>query len=281
MAKMILNYRLLWKELVLFSSAQLIGAFSALKLAPLIDNYGMAVEFNFSWPDLVFLFIFIIILFFLFSRFSWIANSIVRFFLILAVFSGSQFIFYSFLPKNLVMLSTLVLVVLFIFWRKVMVHNIAMIFGIAGIGAVFGLNITPIQAIIILSVLSFYDIIAVYWTKHMVKMAEGMIKTKNIFGLIIPEKSGDFISPIDKAQPGQGFMILGSGDIIMPLILSSSVIISSFLSSLIIIGFSVTGMFLTHILFVNQNVRRPMAALPPIAAMSILGYLLTVFLNIV
>ena len=115
----------------------------------------------------------------------------------------------------------------------------------------------------------------------MVKMAEGMIKTKNIFGLIIPEKSGDFISPIDKAQPGQGFMILGSGDIIMPLILSSSVIISSFLSSLIIIGFSVAGMFLTHILFVNQNVRRPMAALPPIAAMSILGYLLTVFLNIV
>ena len=69
-------------------------------------------------------------------------------------------------------------------------------------------------------------------------------------------------------------MILGSGDIALPLILIISVARASFWQAIVVAGFSLLGLLVTHLIFVNQKVRRPMAALPPIAALSIIGYLL-------
>jgi len=39
--------------------------------------------------------------------------------------------------------------------------------------------------------------------------------------------------------------------------------------------FSLIGLFITHLIFVNQKSRRPMAALPPIATLTIIGYLVS------
>lgn len=74
-------------------------------------------------------------------------------------------------------------------------------------------------------------------------------------------------------------MILGSGDIIMPLILASSVAgLHGLAGGLTVILFSMAGLFLTFWLFVSQRTRRPMAALPPIAVMAIIGYLASLIL---
>ena len=116
-------------------------------------------------------------------------------------------------------------------------------------------------AIVLLAVFSVYDIIAVYKTKHMVKMARDMMEAGAIFGLIIATKK-----PKD-------FMILGSGDILLPLILSATVAAYSILGAVIISLFAAAGLFVTHLLFSNQKRRKPMAALPPIATLSIIGYL--------
>ncbi len=243
-------------------------------MSPFIKETIGTTEFKFSLLDLAVILIFGFVFFFLLSRFPRGSNFIIRLFLIFAVFSGAQIVFFSFLPENFATLASLALAVLFISLRRIAVYNFAMIFGIAGIGAIFGLSIKPLTAVIILIVLSFYDIIAVYWTKHMIKMAEGMIKMRNIFGLVIPEKASDFGASMDQARPGDNFMILGSGDVIMPLILAGSVVPQSIFSAFLIGVFSVGGMVLTHLLFINQKIRRPMAALPPIAVMAILGYLL-------
>ena len=130
-------------------------------------------------------------------------------------------------------------------------------------------------AVWVLAVLSVYDIIAVYFTKHMVKMAEGMIASKAIFGFIIPLQSSGFKEKISAVQPGENFMVLGSGDIVLPLILTVSVARVSFLQAIFVAVFSVFGLLATHLIFVNQKERRPMAALPPIAALSIIGYLVS------
>ena len=75
--------------------------------------------------------------------------------------------------------------------------------------------------------------------------------------------------------PGEGFMILGSGDVALPLVLAASLVRTSLTQASVVAVFSLLGLILTHLIFTNQATRRPMAALPPIAAMSIIGYLVT------
>ena len=108
-------------------------------------------------------------------------------------------------------------------------------------------------------------------------MAEGMIASRAIFGFIIPAKLSGFKEKLSVVRPGENFMILGSGDIVLPLILTASLARSSFWQAMAVAVFSVFGLLLTHLIFVNQKERRPMAALPPIAALSIVGYLITTF----
>jgi len=274
---MSLKPSLLWKELLMFGAAQFLGIWSAFKLLPLVKELG-GVRLEFSLTDVIFLVIFGALFFFLLTRTRKGGGFFIRAFLVLVVFSGSQIIFVSFFNENIATFLALFTAALFYFARFVMVQNIAMILAIAGIGSIFGLSVTPFVAVIILLALSFYDIAAVYWTKHMVKMAEGMIRTRNIFGIIIPETISGLGASMKSAQPGKGFMILGSGDIVMPIILAASVVSYSLLAALVIGIFSLVGLVITHILFVSQKIRRPMAALPPIAVMSIIGYLVSVLI---
>jgi presenilin-like A22 family membrane protease len=74
-------------------------------------------------------------------------------------------------------------------------------------------------------------------------------------------------------------MILGSGDIGLPVLLVSSVAQYSVYDAIIAAIFSLAGLFLTHLIFVNQRERKPMAALPPIATMSIIGYFVSLITN--
>ena len=75
-------------------------------------------------------------------------------------------------------------------------------------------------------------------------------------------------------------MILGSGDIGLPLMFAASLVSTSLWAAVVVALFSVIGLFVTHVLFLNQQQRRPMAALPPIATMAIIGYLVALMLNL-
>ena len=112
----------------------------------------------------------------------------------------------------------------------------------------------------------------------MVKLAEAMIQSRAIFGFVIPSSFKSFGERMTQVLPGEQFMILGSGDVILPLLLSASLVRASIYQSVIVALFSVLGLFLMHLIFANQKIRRPMAALPPIAMMSIIGYLIVSFL---
>lgn len=184
-------------------------------------------------------------------------------------------VFLSFFSETVALLAAILVIIGMVSLKIILMQDIAVVLAIAGIGAVLGLGLTPLIVVFILIILSFYDIIAVYKTKHMIKLAETMIKSRTIFGFIIPFNFKDFFVSSHRAHPGEGFMILGSGDIIMPVLLSASLVPISLRQSLFVLFFSLIGLFIAHLLFVNQEKRRPMAALPPIAAMSIIGYLIS------
>ncbi|TSC74305.1 MAG: hypothetical protein G01um101444_331 [Parcubacteria group bacterium Gr01-1014_44] len=269
-------------EAFLFGAVQALGLWVAWRF---LNNPGLSqlipdasASFRFTPADFLILAVFVFLFIFLAIKKNKASRFFFRGFLWLIIFSGAQIVFSLFLAPLLALLASLAVVVAMAAVPRVAVLNMAVVFGLAGLGAVLGLSLSPMMAVWILAVLSVYDIVAVYITKHMVKMAEGMIASRAIFGFIIPSKFSGFFEKISAVRPGEDFMILGSGDIALPLVLVVSVARVSFLQAFIVAGFSLLGLLATHLIFVNQKVRRPMAALPPIAALSIIGYLVASFI---
>ena len=125
--------------------------------------------------------------------------------------------------------------------------------------------------------MSVYDYIAVYKTKHMVKMAKTMIAGRAIFAMIYPEHWHGFRSHLNKTHPGEGFMMLGTGDFVFPIIMATSAYTVSATAAWTVLAVSLLGLLLMHLIFSLQKVRRPMPALPPLAAFSIIGFLVSTF----
>ena len=273
---MFLRLSLFSKEVVLFGITLLLGIFSAHNYAPLIEK-SIIEPSPFSWDSIVFFLIFAAIFSMVVLKFKRVGAASFKFLLLLVVFSGSQAIFGSVLASPWDLFLALLMVFIFMTVKNILVHNLGMVLGIAGISSILGITITPIVAVALLVILSFYDIIAVYWTKHMVYLARGMMESGAIFGFVIPFEWKDIFyhSHEAKHKVGEKFMILGSGDIGLPLVLASSVAVISIGQGLIIGLFAVFGLFATHLIFINQSQRRAMAALPPIATMTIIGYLVS------
>ena len=203
-----------------------------------------------------------------------------RIFFLLALFSGTLITLNIFLNNTLSLIFSLFFITIYIFYPYVWFHNFILILTLPGIAAMLGASITPYAAVILLIFMSVYDYIAVYKTKHMVKMAKAMITGRAIFAMIYPERVSGFKSHLNKAHPGEGFMMLGTGDFVFPIIMATSAFSISASAAWTVLMISLLGLLLMHLIFSLQKVRRPMPALPPLAAFAILGFLLAVMLKI-
>jgi len=267
------------KEVILFGLTLALGLYAAYRYSLNLTDIIQEGMVKFTLTDLVVLLILFGAIFFI-SRHKRIARFSFKFFLILVVFSGTQVVLGTILPSPWDLLIAVLFTLVFSIGINVLVHNLGIILGIAGIAAVFGLSISTELGLILLVALSLYDIMAVYVTKHMVTMAKSMVESGAVFGFLIPFEFKGFFSGKDEARAGIGenFMILGSGDIGLPLIFAASLVKVSLVSAIITAAFSLLGLLLTHLLFINQGQRRAMAALPPIATMMIIGYLVSLLI---
>lgn len=196
-------------------------------------------------------------------------------FLLLVIFIGAQTIFSLILPPFSATIFAFLLVILRITKPRLWTHNLSLGLGIAGISATLGVIASWQTFAIILAVLSVYDIIAVYKTKHMVKMARALAAKGALFALVIPEKFSFWkadLSEVDLKEKGK-FLFLGTGDLALPIAFAVSVISEGLLASLVVIGATLIGVFLLHWLFTKQRKPQPMPALPPIATCAIVGFL--------
>jgi len=176
-------------------------------------------------------------------------------------------------------LLALILIGILIFWwlkrPSILIQDLCLILGIAGVGSILGLSLAPQIVVLLLVTFSIYDFIAVYKTKHMVKMAKEMIESKAILALVVPPNILGLRASLEEIKPGGKFLILGGGDIIFPLLLCVSLVPQGILSPLIVAIFSLIGLFTGFYFFISQKVRQPIPALPPIAVFSIIGFLIT------
>jgi presenilin-like A22 family membrane protease len=149
--------------------------------------------------------------------------------------------------------------------------NLATVLAAAGAGALFGTSFGFVPAMLFLVLISVYDYIAVFKTKHMVELADYMVKKDLSFTV-----TSKAVLPKEKKERR---MDLGSGDLMLPVMISvSSMTISPIASLLVFIGATLSiGIFLEYV----STKKAVFPALPPIAAGIIiflfLGYVLGMY----
>lgn len=133
--------------------------------------------------------------------------------------------------------------------------NIAAVLASAGAGAVFGFTFGFFAAMLFLLALAIYDYISVYKTKHMVTMANEIVKRNMAFTITAKQKL-----PSGK----ESRLDLGTGDISIPIMAEvSAYSVSPLLSAWALAG-AILGVAI--VLFIAWQKKEVIPALPPIAA---------------
>lgn len=194
----------------------------------------------------------------------------------LSIFSGVWFLTALVMPGYAFILAVALLMVRYLA-PYVLLQNVFMILGIAGIGSAIGAS-TPWQTMaIVIAILAVYDVIAVYGTKHMVTMFKGLLAQGVVFALIIPEHPRLLLKRMKDVGPGEGFSFLGSGDLALPTLFVASAAREGLALGLGAAVGSILGLLATDFLF-QRGSKRPMPALPPIAIGTLAGFFVVKFL---
>tara|TARA_Y100000310_G_scaffold281880_1_gene302686 strand:- start:70 stop:591 length:522 start_codon:yes stop_codon:yes gene_type:complete len=145
-----------------------------------------------------------------------------------------------------------------IFKRNVITQNISELFIYGGLASVFVPVINIMSAILFLIIISIYDFIAVFKTKHMIHMAKTQAKMKIFPGLMIPSAK-------------RKVAVLGGGDLGLPLIFTGVALKTIGIKALIIPIFSAIALYYLMMLG-KKNKFYP--AMPFITAGCFVGYLI-------
>jgi presenilin-like A22 family membrane protease len=163
----------------------------------------------------------------------------------------------------------------------VWLHNLVLILAASSLGAVFGRFITPWTAMGIILALAIYDFLAVRF-KFMLWMADKLSEVNALPALIIPRdysqwnsnlrKHGEKMIEINPAE--REYSILGGGDIAFPCLLTASMYFTQgFKPAAIMAVLGLVGLVSVYAIQAIFLKGRPMPALPPIAAFTLVGLL--------
>lgn len=143
---------------------------------------------------------------------EWLKDLLFRLFEALATVFASWVVFIAILVNDLVALAVAVLLVVVrnVWRRMILLRNFAAIVTTAGAGSFLGFALGVFPVIVLLVLLSIYDFIAVFKTKHMVTLANAMTKKNLSFTYALPTKEHTFE--------------LGTGDMVVPLTFAVSVL---------------------------------------------------------
>lgn len=140
----------------------------------------------------------------------------------------------------------LLLSILKIYKPGLIIQNISEIFIYGGLAAIFVPILNVFAAFMLLIVISIYDYLSVYKTKHMIKLAEFQSKTKVFAGLFIPYNKGKInvkkiikpgLKKIPEKPESQSVAVLGGGDIGFTLIFAGVVMKELMLKGTVTAGF--------------------------------------------
>ncbi len=209
-----------------------------------------------------------------------------KLFFALILFVGVNIVFEAFFPALIAFILTVFIVGARFLKPNVFTHNLVFFLALAGVGARLGTLIPVVAAIILLIVLSVYDFIAVFKTKHMVTMFKGMLKNGIPMGIIITDDPMHMTHDVGKVsatklrqtKKSSDFIMLGGGDLAFPALFAVAALAQfGLIQALGVVIGAIGGIVLIHSLIVQKKFKA-LPALPPIAAFAILGFLISLLL---
>ena len=224
---------------------------------------------------------------------------IIKLVILLAVASTIYYVFIALLffttASSLIVnaISLLMAIVLTLLLYKFpewyVINTVGLIIG-AGASAIFGISLSIIPVLVLLSLLAIYDAISVYKTKHMIDLAEGVMDLRLPILFIIPKKLNySFIKDTFKKEDGEEkeAFFMGLGDTVMPtiLVVSANVFLARY-SPMQYLGISYPSLgamlgtivgYSALMVFVMKG--KPQAGLPFLNTGAILGYIAGVLIS--
>ncbi len=127
--------------------------------------------------------------------------------------SYSFFVFLESYSESIALLFAMVAVLL---RMRGMYRNEIAALSTAGVASILGFSMGPVSSLLLMAALSVYDYIAVFKTKHMQVLAEGLRKEETAFS--IRETRKRIIEGVEKEE----FMEIGTGDVLVPALIANS-----------------------------------------------------------
>jgi len=228
---------------------------------------------------------------------GWIVGGFIQ----LSIAASIYYLLAAFMSPPLALLPTAGVLLLLHYYPEWYVIDAFGIVVCAGISSLFGISMTVLPTILLLLILAVYDAISVYKTRHMVSLAEGVIKMKAPLLFVVPKsrsysfrkdqfsssgaeesRAGESQAEGSRASGSQsggkrGAYFLGLGDAIIPTILvisaNTSLPAGGFFGvNLPAIG-AMLGTYLGFLLLMTTSRDRPQAGLPFLNSGVILGFL--------
>ncbi|MBI2672097.1 hypothetical protein HYX16_04140 [Candidatus Woesearchaeota archaeon] len=117
------------------------------------------------------------------------------------------------LVEYIALIAAFIITIFKVVKHNIIIHNLSELFIYGGLAAIFAQSLSIFSVSMLLIFISIYDMIAVWQTKHMIKLAKFQTKLKLFAGFLIPYKEKKQIKTA----------ILGGGDIGFPLLFASTV----------------------------------------------------------
>jgi presenilin-like A22 family membrane protease len=254
-------------------------------------------DFGFYFGSLIFAFIFAILLFFLLTKFK--IDFVLRTWFFIVIIIALFISFNAILPKTTyfaISAGILAVVLAFIktYKRNMIVHNLTELLIYPGIATIFVPILNFWTIIVLLIVISIYDMWAVWHSGIMQKMAKYQMNTLRVFsGFFVPYISKELRMKLKKMKKSKSkkkirvnLAILGGGDVVFPIITAGVIFktasvnlpfgLSNFTGGLIPALFVIAGATLgLTLLFMFSEKKKFYPAMPFITAGIFLGILLS------
>lgn len=206
---------------------------------------------------------------------------------LLSVVVTLSFALYAFIRNAYVVLALAILLALWkVYKPNLFVHNITEVFIYGGIAVIFVPIMNVTAGIVLLILISIYDMYAVWKSKHMIKLAKFQTQSQVFAGLFIPYKK------IPAPKKGETVVkkkvrtaVLGGGDIGFPLIFTGIIMNSMIRSMGMANGFfisliiSVCATIALGILFFKAEKDKFYPAMPFLSAGCFIGYAIILLLQ--
>lgn len=183
------------------------------------------------------------------------------------------------IPSTIAFIICLGLAIWKVFWPNPFVHNITEVFMYAGLAVLLVPLFSLFWVIVLLVIISIYDIVAVWHSKHMIVMAQAQTERNLFAGLYIPKGTKAPQQIRHSGGKQQSAAILGGGDIAFPLLFSGVVmqwLITQSISQVAAIYYSlivtVTTTVALTLLFMYAKKDRFYPAMPFLSAGAFLGF---------